>query len=250
MDLAPYPVVRMDMDKYRDIWCTIIDYTAEPLTPYPWFFSVENVALIKEAYKTLSALALLSRVCTSGAKRHLYKHVFLSTRNGLERFAKTLEGSPEIGALVERLCVYLIIAFGWSNEDMGEEPDDINIPFPAHLAGRLSAIKRATFGHDYAGAPTAFQALIEAIVRQPTLATLQLHNFDCVSHEHMYPIVWCSPNLRKIKLDHLVFETDHWNARRLDPQGFPGCCTNLTVVKATTLQITRVSSSKPHAWNV
>ena len=176
--------------------------------------------------RTLVACALASPVLRHPAQSHLYHDVTLSRRRQCALFARTIDSSPELAALVCRIR-FSEISASWTDS-----------PLPPHVVGRLTNLRRAAFRATVRGLggaeeaaqikPTSSQTVSfvkQFAVHSPALKQLELDIFIFKTFAELVRLIWSFPGVETLALRGCSWD-DRGRVTLPDESMYPGACRN------------------------
>ena len=171
-----------------------------------------------------------SPVLRRPAQTHLYCDVTLSRRRQCALFARTINSSPELAALVCRIR-FSEISASWTDS-----------PLPPHVVGRLTNRRRAAFRATVRGLggaeeaaqikPTSSQTVSfvkQFAVYSPALKQLELDIFIFKTFAELVRLIWSFPGVETLALRGCSWD-DRGRVTLPDESMYPGACQNLSSV--------------------
>ncbi|TBU55949.1 hypothetical protein BD310DRAFT_883497 [Dichomitus squalens] len=183
-----------------------------------------------QAKRTLLTCAQTSSFLLRRAQAHLYNDISLSRRRQCALFSRTIDSSPHIAVLVNRVR-FSEISASWAD-----------YPLPPHVVGRLTSLRRAAFRASVRGLDSgdetaqikstssttiAFVKLFAVV--SPALKHLELDIFIFKSFAELARLVWSFPGVETLALRGCSW-VDRGLVALPDENMYPGCCRNLSSV--------------------
>ncbi|EJF57046.1 hypothetical protein DICSQDRAFT_174322 [Dichomitus squalens LYAD-421 SS1] len=135
-----------------------------------------------QAKRTLLTCAQTSSFLLRRAQAHLYKDISLSRRRQCALFSRTIDSSPHIAVLVNRVR-FSEISASWAD-----------YPLPPHVVGRLTSLRRA-----------AFRASVRGLDSGDETAQIKSTSSTTIAFVKLFAVV--SPALKHLELDIFIFKS-------------------------------------------
>ncbi|KAI0327270.1 hypothetical protein GY45DRAFT_1152499 [Cubamyces sp. BRFM 1775] len=180
---------------------------------------------------TLGACALACSAWLPRARRHLYRSVWLSEPEEYKLFARTIAGSPSLGALVKELRC---------DVDMDDEVwDDAAVAdalLPNRAARNLTGLRYLGIMSNYhiCVHPGVFK-FVSNCARAKSVTTLAISEFLTLSPEDIIHMLKHFPHIQEFCLDTQI-SLDEFGAHALTDLP-PDFCRNLTKLTLADLQV-------------